>query len=271
MSMFRPTKHSLKSREVDCVNEISGTGALFLDLSGVLYDGDTAIAGAREAVERARARNLVLRFVTNTATKSRAQILDKLRGLGFKLAPDELFTAPDAARAYIQSHRLSPYALVHSSIRREFEALAKGEPDCVVLGDARDDLNYPNLNRVFRLVHAGCPLIAIGENKYFLDGDVLSLDAGPFVHAIAWAADAQPVVMGKPSRAFFNEVVASTGLPTEQCLMIGDDVFGDIEGALNAGLQARLVQTGKYQSGDEQRLQPAALTLESIARLDELF
>jgi len=239
--------------------------ALFLDLSGVLYDGDRVVDGASEAVQRARNAGLVLRFVTNIATKSRQQILDKLDAMGFALEADELFTAPDAARAYLQEHGFSPYALVHPSIRPDFDRLVRGQPNAVVLGDARDDLSYANLNRAFRLVHQSCPLIAIGDNKYFLDGDQLSLDAGPFVRAIAWAADVEPIVMGKPSRAFFQQVVTSTGLAPDQCLMIGDDVYGDIEGALKAGLQARLVRTGKYQPGDEDCLSPSAPVMDSIA------
>lgn len=39
------------------------------------------------------------------------------------------------------------------------------EPDCVVLGDARDELNYRNLNQAFRIAKAHKRLIAIGENK----------------------------------------------------------------------------------------------------------
>ena len=239
--------------------------ALFLDLAGVLYDGDRVIEGARMAVQRAREADLVLRFVTNTATKSRQQILDKLDAMGFALEADELFTAPDAAQAYLQEHGFNPYALVHPSIKPEFDRLVGGQPNAVVLGDAREDLSYANLNRAFRLVHQSCPLIAIGDNKYFLDGDQLSLDVGPFVRAIAWAADVEPIVMGKPSRAFFQQVVASTNQSSDQCLMIGDDVYGDIEGALKAGLQARLVRTGKYQPGDEDCLSPPAPVMDSIA------
>lgn len=245
--------------------------ALLLDLSGVLYDGDRTIDGALDAVLLARQHKLVLRFVTNTATKSRRQILDKLAGLGFELAADELFTAPDAARAYLQANDLSPYCLIHPNIRPDFHDLCRGENNCVVLGDARDDMSYANLNRAFRLVHKGCPLIAIGENKYFLDGDQLSLDAGPFVHAIAWASGCKPIVTGKPSADFFEQVVASTGFSAGECLMIGDDVLGDVKGALDAGLQARLVQTGKYQPGDEGRIEPGAQTLTSIARLETLL
>ena len=46
--------------------------ALLLDLSGVVYEGDQVIGGAREVIAEARARGLVLRFVTNTATRSGA-------------------------------------------------------------------------------------------------------------------------------------------------------------------------------------------------------
>ncbi|WP_111641602.1 TIGR01458 family HAD-type hydrolase [Marinimicrobium alkaliphilum] len=246
------------------------TKALLLDLSGVLYDGDRLLPGALEAVAHAREQGWLLRFVTNTATKSREQILDKLQALGFNVEAEELFTAPDAALRYVQARGMQPYTLVHPSIEAVF-GVPPEAPDCVVLGDARDGLSYANLNRAFRLVKQGCPLIAIGDNKYFRDGDVLSLDAGPFVRAIAWAADAEPVVMGKPSAAFFAEVVNSTGLAPENCLMIGDDVFGDVDGALQAGLEARLVKTGKYQPGDETRLSPPAQTLTSIADLETLL
>lgn len=245
--------------------------ALFIDLSGVLYEGEDVIPGAQEAMSNARKKGLTLRFVTNTATKSRETILEKLTDMGFSIRSDELFTAPDAALSYLKAQNLSPYALVHPSIKPIFDAQANGEPNCVVLGDARDDLSYANLNQAFRHTLKHRTLIAIGDNKYFSDGDQLCLDAGPFVRAIAWASDVEPVIMGKPSKAFFDQVVASTDAKAEQCMMIGDDVFGDIEGAINAGLQARLVKTGKYQTGDEHRISPTAKTLESIAELDKLL
>ena len=36
--------------------------------------------------------------------------------------------------------------------------------------------------------------------------------------------------------------------------MIGDDVYGDIQGALSAGIRACLVKTGKYREGDGGKL-----------------
>ena len=43
-----------------------------------------------------------------------------------------------------------------------------------------------------------------------------------------------------------------------------DDVFGDVEGALNAGIDACLVRTGKYRPGDESRVAADFPVVDSI-------
>ena len=73
--------------------------------------------------------------------------------------------------------------------------------------------------------------------------------------------------MGKPSKAIFDEIVASTPFSAYECLMIGDDPLGDVQGALDAGLQGCLVRTGKYQPEDENQLKGEALVLDSITDL----
>jgi HAD superfamily hydrolase (TIGR01458 family) len=241
--------------------------ALLLDLSGVLYDGTRIIPGAREAVATARDRGLILRFVTNTATKPATTLIDDMRRMQIDVRDDEIFTAPMAALAYLRQHGLRPYLLLHAAIRPEFDGLDQRDPDCVVLGDARDDLTYANLNAAFRLCKRGAPLIGIGMNKYFMDDDGLMLDAGAYIRAIEWAADVEAIVMGKPSADFFEQVVRSTGVPAARCLMVGDDVAADVVGAIDAGLQGCLVKTGKFLDGDEQQLRAGARVIDSIANL----
>ena len=104
-------------------------------------------------------------------------------------------------------------------------------------------------------------------NRYFKDDEGLKLDAGPFVRALEWAADTRAVVLGKPSKAFFLQAVASTGCLPEECLMVGDDWQADVKAALDAGLQATLVKTGKFQPADLQWLPPQANVIDSIAEL----
>ena len=44
------------------------------------------------------------------------------------------------------------------------------------------------------------------------------------------------------------------GCSPGEMAMVGDDVVSDVEGAIGAGLRGILVQTGKYRSGDEDRI-----------------
>jgi HAD superfamily hydrolase (TIGR01458 family) len=245
--------------------------ALLLDLNGVLFSDSTPFSGAAEAVALARSKGYLLRFVTNTATRSQHDLLDDLDRMGFAPSADELFTAPLATRRYLQQRGWQPHCLVHPAIAPLFEDLlppagSGRPPDCVVLGDARDGLSYGALNAVFQLVMEGRPLIGIGRNRCFREQGRWMLDAGAFLGAIEWAAGVEALVMGKPSAAFFHELVASTGLAPDQCLMIGDDVEADVIGAMACGLRGCLVRTGKFRPGDLDLLPPRAGLIDSISQ-----
>lgn len=43
--------------------------------------------------------------------------------------------------------------------------------------------------------------------------------------------------------------------------MVGDDVVDDVQGAMELGMRAILVRTGKYRSGDEERLKGPPLAV----------
>ncbi|BDY04485.1 TIGR01458 family HAD-type hydrolase [Ferrimonas sp. YFM] len=224
---------------------------LFFDISGVLYDGHQAIDGAVEAVARAQASHLQVRFLTNTSRKTRIKVFDDLIKLGFELQLEQIITAPSAAKAMIQEKGWRPFCLVHSQVMDEFKDLPQDDPNAVLLADAAEGFSYQALNRAFRLCLEGAPLLGIGMNRYFkLDGQ-MHLDAGPFIRALEYAAGTQALIVGKPAPAFFLQGVTETKLLPGEVMMVGDDVQGDVEGAMGAGLQGCLVQTGKYRNGDE--------------------
>ncbi|WP_178861561.1 TIGR01458 family HAD-type hydrolase [Thiomicrorhabdus cannonii] len=245
--------------------------AVLLDLSGVLHEGERVIAGAVETLRWLHSQGYVVRFVTNTATKSHHQIYEMLRAMGFELSETELFTAPQAARHYLLANNLKPFCILHPNLLPEFTDLQSDSPNCVLLGDAQEGLNYANLNRAFQLLEQGFPLIGIGKNRYFRDYAGLQLDAGAFIHALEWASGTQAMIMGKPDARFFADVVVSTGCQPNACLMVGDDVIGDIQGALQAGLQACLVKTGKFKPADLTDLPEQAKLIDSIAALPRLL
>ncbi len=236
---------------------------LLIDISGVLHVGDEPLPGSRPAVEALRDAGVVLRFVTNTSRRCRAAVIERLLRLGFSVQPEEVLTAPLAGRRWLESRGLRPHLLIHPDLAADFEGMDRDKPNAVFLGDAGEYFDYRCLNAAFRLLMEGAPLVAVARNRYFLEADGLSLDLGAFVAALEYAADIQATIVGKPSPEFFAEALGDMGLEPAQVTMVGDDVEADVLGALDAGLSAVLVMTGKYRPGDEDRLEGSGATLHS--------
>lgn len=225
-----------------------------LDLSGVLHVGSTPLPDAREALAQLRRLPLALRFLTNTSRTPHAALLCQLNQMGFDIPAAELFTAPLATRAVLQRRRLRPYLLIHPHLRPDFVGLSTRTPNAVVVGDAGRYFTYRRLNTALRLLMDGAPLFAIANNRYFMGDDGLNLDAGAFVAGLEYAAGCSAEVLGKPAPGIFLEACAHMGLPPASVVMVGDDVQADVLGALDAGLQAALVRTGKFREADLQQL-----------------
>ncbi len=236
---------------------------VLLDLSGVLYDGNRLLPGAREAVARLRAAGLPLRFVTNTTSKPKQKLLERVRGFGIELNQEELFTPAQAACDWLKAHRRSAHLLIHPDLEPDFANLPDYPSQAVLLGDAGIYFTYEGLNAAFRALMAGADFLALANNRTFKDSDgELSLDAGAFVAALQFASRCEPIILGKPTANFFQAALDSMTCQPECAVMVGDDAEMDVAGALAAGLgHGLLVRTGKYQPGIENAVQPQPTAL----------
>jgi HAD superfamily hydrolase (TIGR01458 family) len=233
--------------------------ALLFDLDGVLYQGDRVIDGAVETLRWCEQRDIPHLFVTNTSSKPRRALVERLAAMGLSVKAEGIFAPPVAARDYLASERATPLALfVREATREDFEGLellddtAEQGAGSVVIGDIGEAWDFATLNRAFRLLMAEPRplLIALGMSRYAQGSDGLVLDVAPFIKALEHASDCEAVVMGKPARAFFDAAVQRLGTSAAQTVMIGDDIVGDVEGAQAAGLIGILVQTGKFRPRD---------------------
>lgn len=232
---------------------VSFKGVL-LDLGGVVYVGNEPLPGAIAAIDRLRDSGLGVRFLTNTTRTPQGKLLEELRRMGLALADDELFTPAIAARKLIEREGLAPYLLVHPSLEDDFAGLVPGDRRAVVIGDVGEGLTYAALNAAFRALDGDAKFLALANNRSFRDKDGgLSLDAGPFVAALAFASRREPIVLGKPAPDYFLSAVASLGCAPEETVMIGDDIENDVLSAMEFGLTGILVRTGKYEAGAELR------------------
>lgn len=250
--------------------------ALLFDLDGVLYQGDRVIEGAVDTLKWCEEEKIPHLFVTNTTSKPRRMLVDRLRDLGLAVSAEQIFAPPVAARDYLSSHEAEPVALfVREATREDFDGLrildddAESGANSVVLGDIGNAWNFHTLNRAFRLLmdEPRPTLVALGMSRYARGSDGLVLDVAPFVKALEHAADCEALVLGKPASRFFDAAVAKLGTPRAETVMIGDDIRGDVGGAQRAGLQGILVRTGKFRPADLRGdVRPNAV-LDSIADL----
>ncbi|KAJ8306546.1 hypothetical protein KUTeg_017091 [Tegillarca granosa] len=145
----------------------------------------------------------------------------------------------------------------------DFKGLSSDNPNSVVIGLAPDCFNNEDMNKAFRLLVDGCPLIAIHKARYYKRKDGLALGPGPFVTALEYASDVKALVVGKPEKTFFHSAINGFDCKPEECVMIGDDARDDIGGSQNAGMLGILVKTGKYRDGDESKFDPIPFRTES--------
>ncbi len=234
---------------------MSSVRALLLDLDGTLYGEGGAIPGAPEALATLRRRGVPLRFVTNTTRRSRRLLAERLAGYGLEARPAEIITAVMAAVRALRERgvrRVAPFVAQATLEDLAGFDLSADRPEVVLVGDMGEEWDFATLNRAFHHLMDGAELVALQRDRYWQKGDALALDAGPFVAALEYATGTQATVAGKPSAAFFRaalETLRPEGITgPEGVVMVGDDLWGDIEGAHGAGLAAWLVRTGKFRA-----------------------
>ena len=251
-----------------------------LDLDGTLYSEGAAIPGAVAALGRLRREGIPVRLVTNTTSRSRRMLVERLREYGFEVFPEDLFTATLAGSVVARTagyRCIAPFML--EAALEDLAGLelaggtsnrtSAGAPQAVLVGDLGERWSYALLQEAFEYLMAGAELIALSKDRYWLNQNRLALDAGPFVAALEYATGKICRVAGKPSPSFYAAALQSLGVESAGSVaMIGDDLWSDVAGAQQAGLQGWLVRTGKYRETalEESAIRPDRI-LGSVAEL----
>ena len=252
-------------------------GGALIDLDGTIYEVDRLVPGAREVTRWLRDRGLPFLFTTNTSRKSRKAVVESLAALGLETTESEILTAPVAAARWLTGQGFRRVKLMlPASTAVEFEEfdLESDEPEAVVVGDLGAGFEFQLLNDAFRCLRRGARLVAVHRNRFWITGEGATLDAGPFVVALEYAARVESTLVGKPAPAFFEMAAGMLGVDSRELAVVGDDIDSDVRGARASGLTAVQVRTGKF---DEQLLAEASPNemphhvIDSIADLPALL
>jgi HAD superfamily hydrolase (TIGR01450 family) len=223
-----------------------------LDLDGVVYIGHRPVAGAADALDKARVGGMRLAFVTNNASRTPSAVAALLTDVGVPATAEDVVTSAQAA-ARLLAERLSPGAKVlivggmglRHAVREHGlnpVSTAASHPAAVVQGYA-PDLSYG-------LIAEGAQAVAGGALFVGSNGDITIPDPsglprpgnGSLLQVIKTATGVDPTVTGKPELPLHREAVLRTG--ADRPLIVGDRLDTDIEGARAGGADSMLVLTG---------------------------
>lgn len=248
---------------------------IMFDLDGVLYIGNTLVPGAIKAVNAIRAQGIICRFVTNTSTLSIASLQHKINALGFNVVQSEIISAPQAALNYLKKQN-NPICrlLLAEDVKKDFTQFTQSgtKANYIIVGDIGNAWTYQMLNEVFTCIMKGAKLISIHKNRFWQTDNGLHMDIGAFIAGLEYASNTEAMIIGKPSKDFFNTVLTDMRLHADQVLMVGDDIDSDIGGAHAVGIKGALVRTGKYRQTytESSQIKPDAI-IDSIADLPKLL
>ena len=255
-----------------------------LDMDGTIYMGGSLFPYTKPFLERLRRLGITYSFLTNNPSKSIADYLAKLDGMGIEATEEEMYTTALATIDYIRTHypeakrlfMLGTPSMQQEFIKAGFESTEDDPadvPDVVVVAFDMT-LQYSRLCRAAWWAQQGVPYIATNPDRVCpTDQQVVLVDCGSICKCIEHATGRQPdITLGKPDPNMLTGVRQRYGLEAEQIAMVGDRIYTDIEMAHNAGAFGVLVLSG--ETTDEvaaaAEKQPH-LTLDSIGVLGEML
>ncbi len=229
--------------------------SVLLDIDGVLIVSWEPLPGAIETVQWLRRHDIPFRLVTNTSSRTRRQIAQRLSEAGIVVGIDHVLTAVTSAARYLGEHHPGARCLVvnQGDLREDLEGVELADArsaDVVLLGGAGPSVGYAELDAAFKLALDGIPVVALHRNTRFQAADGPALDMGVFVIGLEAAAGIEIAVVGKPAAAFFEGALADLGVGAEGTIMVGDDLVSDVLGAQAVGMTGVLVRTGKFRPSD---------------------
>ena len=256
---------------------MDGIEGVLLDIDGVLAVSWEPLPGAIDTLGWLRSHGVPFRLITNTTTKTRADLATTLRDSGFDVRDDELITAVAATARYLRANHPNArcFLLSDGDAADDLEGVELADlevADVIVLGGASEGFTYTTMNRIFGRLMGGATLVGMHRNLYWRTSDGLELDAGAYIAGLEEATGRRAVVCGKPSAPYFDAALAMLGVPREGAIMVGDDIVNDVRGAQVLGLRGVLVRTGKFLPEDLARVaDPPDHVLETIADLPDLL
>ena len=259
--------------EGEISQSLDGIKAVFLDLDGTIYLGDSLIDGALDFLRRLEERGIKRYFLSNNSSKSVEQYVEKLRDLGIDADKDEVLLSTHDLISWLSKKEVTSTFLVgtegmRSMLEEQGIETSSEQPEFVVLG-YDTEISYEKLATASIHLHEGVQLVASHPDMVCPSPRGGLPDTGAYMSLFKATTGVGPVhVCGKPNKGMILHKVEDLGLKPSECCMVGDRLYTDIEMADRAGVYGILVLSGEASVDDveEGELRPS-LVVDSVAEL----
>ena len=236
---------------------LAGIRHLALDMDGTIYMGSTLFPFTIEFLDSMSKAGIGYSFLTNNPSRSVADYLNKLAGMGIQADEGNMYTTSLAAIDYIKANypdarRL--FLLGTPSMISQFEKAGfiscaddpDDEPDVLVVAFDMT-LEYSRLCRASWWASQGVPYIATNPDRVCpTDQRTVLVDCGSMCRCIEHATGRCPdITLGKPDPNMLKGILDRHGLKPEEIAMVGDRIYTDTAMARNAGAFGVLVLSGE--------------------------
>ena len=228
-----------------------------LDMDGTIYLGSTLFPFTKAFLAKMSDNGIGYSFLTNNPSKSVADYLKKLEGLGIEADEENMYTTSLAAIDYIKAHYpqarrlflLGTPSMISQFEKAGFESCTDSPDDVPdVLVVAFDmTLEYSSLCRAAWWASQGVPYIATNPDRVCpTDQKVVLVDCGSICKCIEHATGRQPdITLGKPDPNMLKGILDRHCLAPDEIAMVGDRIYTDTAMAHNAGAFGVLVLSGE--------------------------
>ncbi len=246
-----------KTLSPELKEKLSKIRHLALDMDGTIYMGSTLFPFTTKFLADMSQAGIGYSFLTNNPSRSVADYLKKLAGLGIEADESNMYTTSLAAIDYIKAHYpearrlflLGTPSMISQFEKDGFESCAD-DPDDVpdVLVVAFDmTLEYSRLCRAAWWASQNIPYIATNPDRVCpTDQRNVLVDCGSMCKCIEHATGRRPdITLGKPDPNMLKGILDRHGLKPEEVAMVGDRIYTDTAMAHNAGAFGVLVLSGE--------------------------
>ena len=252
---------------------LDGIDAIFLDLDGTIYLGGEPIEGALDFLERLKQKGIRRFFLSNNSSKSVSQYLEKLTSMGIPATEQDILLSTHDLLSWLKKEGITETYLVGTEGMREMLEddgirTRAQSPQYVVLG-YDTEINYEKLSTASIHLHSGVPMVASHPDIVCPSPDGGLPDTGAYIDLFEATTGVRPVhICGKPNPGMILHKIVELGLRPDNCAMVGDRLYTDIEMAERSGVHGILVLSGEATMSDvSQATQKPSLIVDSVASL----